>query len=718
MKNLLLYCVLLLVIITSSYGQENKEICGTTAIDQYLQKKDPFYKKKRQEIEKEMQAYLTEREKSGMVDTIVTIPVVVHVLYNAEEENLPDSLIQSQIDVMNAEYRMQNEDLELTPDHFKDAIGDMRIEFELAKRDPEGNPTNGITRTETKRVSFPELGPQDEDRGFTFMHYDEKGGKDAWDTKSYLNIWTVNLQGGNTLAWAYLPGASEDVDGIVCRYNYFGRPTIAGDPYELGRTMTHEVGHWLNLFHVFNNDGAGCSQDYVDDTPPQREANFNCPSFPRSTCGNHSDMFMNFMDYANDACSYMFTKGQAKRSHAAIAVSRPGLYTSLALSPIAENDVQVSSIINPEITYCYGDESPVMVEIKNTGSNTVTSLQLSYQLNDGEIKTYDWEGSLAPGATDFVIPDVVQGQEGLNNITAFTSLPNGEKDAYPHADTVRRAFTTKSAMSLPYLEDFEEPFTEKGWDIIDSDGAIPWQYIVEVMSSDSTVGGAVAVNHGFHTFFDIANSSYDELISPLIDLSTVTQPYLVFDYSYYSGNFNAGTIRLDNLSVIVSTDCGAINDTVFFKSVDGLRTRETAMVQEATDWGRDTIDLTAFEGKNIQLTFRTESDGGYWLLLDNVQVDGIPNAVGFDTEALFLENFDCHPNPVQNVLTIDWEVKESQELQLNLYGIDGQQLLTQSMEATQIKGQTEMDMTVLPAGIYLLELKGEEGSKVIKVVKE
>jgi hypothetical protein len=234
-------------------------------------------------------------------DEVITIPVVVHVLYNNAEQNISDQQIQSQIDVLNNDYRRRNADAVNTPIPFNLIAADTRISFCLAKVDSGGKYTTGIVRKFTKESSF-----LADDQ----MKFSSKGGDNAWDPTKYLNIWVCNLF-GRTLGYAVLPGSPAEKDGVVMKYNVFGTIGTVTAPYNKGRTATHEIGHWLGLKHLWGD--ADCGDDGIADTPPQQTSNSFCPSFPHlSACSinPYGDMFMNFMDFTDDACMNMFTQGQ------------------------------------------------------------------------------------------------------------------------------------------------------------------------------------------------------------------------------------------------------------------------------------------------------------------------------------------------------------------------------------------------------------------------
>lgn len=301
--------------------------CGIEQNQVVLTSLDPNYIDNRAAIEIFTQDFITNNPTYDptSVPTIV-IPVVFHVIYNTTAQNISDAQIYAQIEQLNLDFTATNPDVGNTPSVFT-PVGNMNIEFCLATQDPNGNPTTGIYRRQTTVSSF---GTNN------LMKFYSTGGLDGWDRNKYLNIWVCNLSSG-TLGYAQFPGGAADTDGVVCDYATVGSinsPGPNGTSYGLGRTGTHEVGHWLNLYHIWGDDGGGCGgTDEVSDTPNQAGANYGCPSFPKISCGNgpNGDMFMNYMDYSDDNCIYMFTNGQATRAH---ALFQPGGFRySLLSSP-------------------------------------------------------------------------------------------------------------------------------------------------------------------------------------------------------------------------------------------------------------------------------------------------------------------------------------------------------------------------------------------------
>lgn len=259
----------------------------------------------------------------NMEKVVITIPVVVHVLYNTSAQNVSDAQIQSQLTVLNNDFRKLNSDWTNTPSTFTGVVADCEINFCLATVSPTGAATNGIVRKSTSVTSFSTNDA---------MKFNAQGGSDAWPTGQYLNIWVCNL-GGGLLGYAQFPGGAASTDGVVINYTAFGTTGTATAPFNKGRTATHEVGHWLNLRHIWGD--ATCGSDLVSDTPVHGTSNYGCPSHPKSnTCGTTAEMFMNYMDYTDDACMYMFSAGQKARMQALFVTggARASLKTSTGCS--------------------------------------------------------------------------------------------------------------------------------------------------------------------------------------------------------------------------------------------------------------------------------------------------------------------------------------------------------------------------------------------------
>jgi len=312
MKKFFLVLILIQFGITA-LAQQKYIRCGSSEYMKQKVAKDPGYAVRMQQIELQMQDWIATHPKIDEKAIAITIPVVVHVVWNTNEQNISDAQVESQIDVLNEDYNRLNADASLTPSCFDSVAGRMPLYFCLVSRDPIGNWTNGITRTHTNATSF--------SSNIDDVKFDSTGGCNVWNPDYYLNIWVCNM-GGGLLGLTQFPGGPPETDGPVVLYNAFGRVGNLIPVYNLGRTATHEVGHWMNLIHPWGDDGGACTgTDYVYDTPNEANACFSCPSGVLTDncsglpCGV---MYQDYLDYTEDACMNMFTKGQVLRMMAAL----------------------------------------------------------------------------------------------------------------------------------------------------------------------------------------------------------------------------------------------------------------------------------------------------------------------------------------------------------------------------------------------------------------
>ncbi len=330
MKKIYFY-IFSILISNLAISQSQTKRCGFNELRQALLEQYPGLEENWQKIEQQIQQNTHHPPKNG---SNFVIPVVVHVLYNTNipASNISDEQILSQINKLNWDFQRMNADTGNTPNSFKTVAADTKISFCLAQRDPDGKWTNGITRTQTNKTQF---NINTDDAKFT-----SQGGKDGWPSDQYLNIWVVPSINGGVLGYATFPGGPANRDGVVIAYRYFGdreqqsnfgKTFSLSSPYDKGRTATHEVGHWLGLYHIWGDDNGACSgSDYVNDTPNQADETYGCPSSPQISCNNgpDGDMFQNYMDYSDDGCMNLFTAGQATRMQTVLSTTRSTILLS------------------------------------------------------------------------------------------------------------------------------------------------------------------------------------------------------------------------------------------------------------------------------------------------------------------------------------------------------------------------------------------------------
>lgn len=304
--------------ITITLFAQAERNCSTMENLAYRQTVNPQLKSQMQKVENFTKSRIQQMSNEKMSGGVITIPVVVHVIYSSAKENISLAQIKSQIEVLNEDYRRLNTDKD---NKWSQAI-DTKIEFCMAKVDPYGNPTNGVTRKSSTRADW---GTNDD------MKKTSKGGVNPWNSKEYLNMWVCNI-GSGYLGYAQFPGGSSLTDGVVMSPQYFGSSAKGANfylqaPFDLGRTATHEVGHYLNLRHIWG-DGACSVDDFVSDTPLSDSANYGCLT-SHTSCGT-KDMVQNYMDYSDDSCMNLFTQGQKDRMWAVL--SSGGYRSGLAAS--------------------------------------------------------------------------------------------------------------------------------------------------------------------------------------------------------------------------------------------------------------------------------------------------------------------------------------------------------------------------------------------------
>lgn len=328
-------------------GQDGKEpsppkvrSCGTMPRYKQLLAQDAGFREVRIEILALTKAYKSVHASARLAPrtTLITVPVVVHVIYNKDRDNISDDQIRSQIQVLNNDYQNIGQDVSTIPLAFRSVVGNPLLKFELAALGPDGKPTTGIERTKSDIALFYTDGPKGDG-----VKLGKTGGAAPWPTDKYLNIWVCpSLQSKEkqeVLGYSSFPGDPKSKDGVVIVNYAFGTVGTALAPFNKGRTATHEIGHWLNLFHIWGDDENGpdvcAGSDQVDDTPNQAIANQQCPKYPHPSCHNDDkggDMFMNYMDYTEDSCMHMFTAGQVLRMEATLAGYRSGIPQSPGLA--------------------------------------------------------------------------------------------------------------------------------------------------------------------------------------------------------------------------------------------------------------------------------------------------------------------------------------------------------------------------------------------------
>ncbi|WP_299782192.1 T9SS type A sorting domain-containing protein [uncultured Formosa sp.] len=470
---------------------ENGERCGFIANENRLSNNNPYRLSKNQFenwITPEIKKIKTQRTINATENTIITIPVVVHVIHNGDnygvEENITDTQVQSQLTVLTEDFRR----MAGTLGYNDNPVGaDLEIEFVLAQQTPDGCPTNGINRVDMGQENWSTDDIEDIVKPATI-----------WDPTQYMNMWSVSFTRTDLLGYAQFPSSSQlkgldedegnaTTDGVVCSYNSFGSIDYDDGSFTLiktynrGRTMTHEVGHFFGLRHIWG-DGDCTVDDYVTDTPLAGDSNSGCPIIDTCTTKDETevvyDMVENYMDYTNDVCMNIFTQGQKERVLAVLENSprRKELVTSNKdeAPDSVDNDPSIS-FVEIDIPVC---ESEVAATIKltNYGTISLTSLIITSEISNGEISNYNWTGNIAPGASETVtLPSItVSSTDTTYNISI--SSPNGETDARTCNNEISEdlklttIFTSTTIINFNIKTDLEA--SETTWEFLNSNDEV------------------------------------------------------------------------------------------------------------------------------------------------------------------------------------------------------------------------------------------------------
>lgn len=615
-KLLHLLCWSLFFSLSPLFAQRN---CGTEKIDSIRRAKNPTLETK-DAFERWMGNQLLKRTSgTHRIQSTYTIPVVVHIIHSGQAigtgSNISDAQVLSQINVLNKDFQRLNTDAGNTPAIFQPFASALSIEFVLAKQDPQGNATTGIVRVNGGQSSW------------ELFEDTELKTKSYWPAEQYFNIWVTNSSeylGYSTFPVSNLPGignSSEDRvrDGILIHYRAFG--SIEDGPFNLepqfnkGRTLTHEVGHFLGLRHIWG-DGSSCAAtDYVNDTPPQIGSTNGCPTHPQIQC-SQAKMFQNYMDYTDDACMNLFTAGQFGRVETVLQNSprRASLLTSPG-SQLPGNfslDLGITQVSEPTTLECSGTHTPSLT-IRNFGTTTINQASIRMEINGNVIQTITPTLSLSSLQQTQVSFNNYNSNPGDSRDFEFTILTvNGSPDQYSGNNSIVVTSQTANEATLPYTETFEGSLNN--WDILNPDELTTW----ELRTLPGSGGTALYIN--FYDYED--EGAVDKIFSPVLDATTASGLLLKFKYAYSHITSYDG----DALAVYITTDCSddLSNATqVFFKAGNTLATTGTDhnFVPLATEWDTQYISLSEFIGEpQLRLAFVARNGYGNNLYVDSVQV--------------------------------------------------------------------------------------------------
>lgn len=575
-----------------------------------------------------------------LADEVRTIPVVVHIIHNGEAlgqgANIPDSQIYAQIRIMNEDFRRQNADASSTLPEFQPVAVDAHIEFVLAKQDPRGLPTTGINRVKGSQSEY-DLS----DAGtLSDLSY--------WDSNDYLNIWVAPLSGINLgyasfpqsdLAGLNFPPSAKETDGVTIDYQYFGEGGNATGS-SLGRTATHEVGHFLGLRHIWGDGGCEVD-DYVTDTPDQNGSNSSCVT-SRTTCES-LDMIQNYMDYTPDRCMNLFTQGQLDRIDVVLANSprRVSLVNGRATQDpeVFALDLALESILAPQNYICTTSISP-QVQAFNAGTSLLTSAEIAIEINGTIVQQKVFNFSIEQGGTTQFSFDPIVVEPTGDQFTAKVIRINSSEDQNSTNNTLNSFPEIQPSLSLPYQ--FSATDFDNLWTLVNEDEAITWAPVN--LSLDGQPEDALYLN--FYNYE--ATGAFDYLISPQINLAQYPDAQLVFEMAY--AQYPQDGLD-DQLTIGISTDCGNTFDLIdppYQKSGNSLKTSAASSSEfiptSNSTFRTEVVDLSAYSHLgNVRIAFIAENAFGNNLYIKNIHI----NTSQSERYTLTIDEW-VSPSPVSN----------------------------------------------------------------------
>lgn len=677
--------------------------CGTAENLKRLKTLDPKLEQKISDYEVQIQEWISNHQnlKTSQSPTI-TIPVVIHVVYKNSSENISTTICNQIITVLNQDFGRTNSDTNQTPAVWKSISANTGVQFCLAQRDPSGAPTTGIERRLTSQPNF-----TTDDKVKSFA----QGGLDSWDVSRYFNIWVCDLTPGLGGYGEFPTGTLSNTFGNVSDYAVVGTGQWVA---------THECGHCFNLRHIWGDDAGACTgSDLVADTPNQANSSpGTCPTYPAlDACTTVSPgiMFMNYMDYGGNGCKNMFTNGQSARINAVVSTAP---YVSLATSngcmPVVlmANDAGNPSIINPSGLVCSTSFTPT-VQLRNWGTNTLTSVNINYRIDSNPISTFSWTGSVGTLTIINVTLPSMTTTAGNHTFKCYTTLPNATTDPNNANDTAYSSFNVVPiGQPLPFSYGFEPTaFPPTGWTLYNPDAGV-------TLARTTGAAKTGAASMWFNSINYTCNGCIDEITLPNLDLTTMSSPLMTFEVAYrLLSDPTQPTAWSDTLRIYVSTDCGTTWNMVYNKFATALTTiipvySTTPFVPTAPDWRLETINLAPYASSpNAIIKFRTVSDYENNLYVDDIN---ITSSTGIKLNGL-QEAINVFPNPTSGMLTISSSFTKEQSAKVIVTNVLGDKIGEWTLDKAT-SPTINLDLSGQAEGVYFINVISDSKNISSKII--
>lgn len=699
----------------SASAQNTSHWCGTDQVlEEYFQQNPTeraVYDAEVERFAKQMPSVQMNKSNHKLI-----IPLVFHVVHSNGQGNITKAQIDDAVRILNEDFNKQNSDTTIVRSVFGNLIADMEIEFRLAQKDPNGNCTQGITRTNAPSASN---SPSNRNAPKSVIN---------WDPYSYLNIWVVNSissgSGGNTLGFAQFPSTPQSAStyGVVIRADEVGM--IGSASSADGRTLTHEVGHCFNLYHTFQGQcGTTCqfSGDYVCDTPPQfnslnnscnfsnscsNDINGGTTSNPNPFTSNVPDQTENYMGYAS-GCQALFTPGQKARVYAAFNsyTVMSAMTDSVNLVQTGTNDGYVSQACVPN------------VEINQEDKYACEGAQITFTDNSwgGPLTNYEWTfNGGTPSTSTQASPTVTYNTAGIYDVKLKISNSGGA-DSVIMSDFVYIGDSIGAYSGATYFDGFENAAGfANDWNIVTT-GNLDWARIAIGNASSN----GIWLNNG-----NLTNGDVRQIISPSIRLDNVSSPSLSFEVSFK----RKSSSNSDELRLQYSIDCGnswssILNIPASLLAYDNTYSTGLFYPQNANQWKPYNIPSNFLpnnlkSSKSALLRFEFRNGGGNNVYIDNVAINGV--LVGLDNNGAAKANsFSVFPNPATNMLNVELNINnnanQAEVYISNILGKRVREVVSKSTLKPNLY-RYNVDLSGLASGVYFVTMQSEEGRKTQKLV--
>ncbi|MGM0478221.1 MAG: zinc-dependent metalloprotease [Bacteroidota bacterium] len=690
----LLFTMITAVVAFAAYAQEAYPCHTDQQTKEFIEQLSPAeraqYEAEQQAYEQEIQQYISNHPEiqtnNGSRSVQYTIPVVFHIIHAGGPENISDEQVEDCIRIMNEDYQKLNADANQVQSEFASIVADSEIEFKLAKKDPQGNCTNGITRT-FSNVTF---GGDGNDRISAVQ-----GEHGNWPGDEYMNVFVAENIGG-AAGYTYTPNnwiGADMGNGIHVLQNYVG--SIGTSSPGTSRTMTHEAGHWLNLSHLWggsNSPGlsSNCNDDDgVNDTP--NTIGWESCNLQGTTCDAQKDNVENFLEYSY--CSKMFTLDQKSRMHAALNSSTGGRNNIHSAS-----NLNATGVNEPDVM-CKADFEASQRVI--CSGQTVNFTDYSFHGPSGW--TWNFEGG-TPSTSNAQDPSVVYNTPGTYEVELTAT------DGSNSATETKTSYITvlPDGSSMPYGEDFEayNDLANSRWSVNNPGGN-------EAFQLDEQIGHTGTQSVRLNNFGQPAEG-IDEIISNPVDLTSIsTEVTLSFRYAYRKRS----SANEEWLRVFITSDCGdswAQRKTIKGNSLGSDIATSAWEPESQDDWV--TVHMTnitsSFWVDNFRVKFQFEADNGNNFFLDNINIypgSSDDEALSIDEQGAF-NGFKVFPNPAQDEANVEFAVTDSKNTRVTVMNTIGQEVISTDVQAQPGKNRVVLSTRNLESGVYFVKV-GSEGAQ-------